>query len=150
MAVQRVVELMRALRDELVDELASRDPASLRRATGRMSLNANTIFSFRRRRDQIFEFPIFAEPAWDILLDLYIAQTQQQRVKVSSVGISSGIPQATAHRWIGLLEHWKLIERELDPSDKRRIFLKLTRKCAQKFDRLFERATWDSGPEDPG
>jgi hypothetical protein len=44
-------------------------------------------------REQFFGPDLFADPAWDILLDLYAARLEQQRVAVSSLCIAAAVPQ---------------------------------------------------------
>lgn len=80
----------------------------------------------RRARDQAFEGSLFLNPAWDILLDLYINHVQGRKECVSNVCIASSAPATTVSRWIALLEKQGLIERASDPNDKRRTLLGLS------------------------
>lgn len=79
----------------------------------------------RRARSSLFDANLFADPAWDILLDLYLANEEQRRVCVSSACIAAAVPSTTALRWITRLETCGLVEREPDRSDARRSFLRL-------------------------
>lgn len=81
----------------------------------------------RRRRQEIFSSELFADPAWDILLDLFVADAERRPVCVSSACIASGVPSTTALRWIKKLEEQRLIERHADAHDGRRQFVSLTR-----------------------
>lgn len=88
---------------------------------------AKQTYAIRRKRAAIFGTDeIFGEPAWDILLDLYIAQGEQQAVSVSSACIGSAAPATTGLRWLGVLADHGLIVREHDPNDQRRILVRLT------------------------
>lgn len=80
---------------------------------------ARRIYDFRRKRERYFPVDLFAEPAWDILLDLYIFRLEGRRATVKSVCIASGVPQTTALRWINLLIEKDLLERTPDEHDSR-------------------------------
>src|SRR3546814_4705778 len=54
----------------------------------------------RRMREQYFPADMFADPAWDMLLDLYAARLDRQPVSVSSLCIAAAVPATTALRWI--------------------------------------------------
>jgi predicted transcriptional regulator len=81
----------------------------------------------RRRREQVFgDASLFGEPAWDIMLDLFVAAAQEKRIAVTSACIGSAVPATTALRWIKILEDRGLIEREVDEGDARRTFVRLS------------------------
>src|SRR3546814_8424141 len=46
----------------------------------------------RRMREQYFPAEMFADPAWDMLLDLYAARLDRQPVSVSSLCIAAAVP----------------------------------------------------------
>jgi hypothetical protein len=80
-----------------------------------------------RRRNKIFQSEeLFGEPAWDILLDLFIAAKERRRVSVTSACIGSAVPSTTALRWISILERQGLLTREADPGDARRVYVRLS------------------------
>lgn len=83
------------------------------------------MISLRRLREKIFPKGLFADPAWDMLLDLYGAHIAQHRVPVSSLCVAAEVPATTALRWIGKLDRSGLIRRERDPHDARRVFISL-------------------------
>lgn len=80
----------------------------------------------RRLRSQFFPEELFADPAWDMLLDLMHANLTRARVSVSSLCLASCVPSTTALRWIRSLENVGLIEREPDLFDARRYFITLS------------------------
>lgn len=80
----------------------------------------------RRLRDQHFAADLFADPAWDMLLDLYAARLEGLRVSVSSLCIAAAVPPTTALRWIGTMHEAGLFEREPDPGDRRRAHITLS------------------------
>ena len=90
---------------------------------------AKQVYRNRRRREQVFgDASLFGEPAWDIMLDLYVAAAQDKRIAVTSACIGSAVPATTALRWIKILEDRGLIEREVDEVDARRTFVRLSPK----------------------
>ncbi len=90
----------------------------------------------RRLRSEYFG-DLFADPAWDILLDLTAARAEHVRVSVTSLCIASGVPPTTALRWIGQMTGAGLLEREEDDSDRRRVFIRLSDKAAEAMARYF-------------
>lgn len=99
---------------------------------------AKQTYADRRKRDGILgDAQLLGEPAWDILLDLYIAQAQGQEVSVSSACIGSAAPPTTGLRWLGVLQEEGLVERINDPSDQRRVLVHLTPFGLDKMDAYF-------------
>lgn len=95
------------------------------------------IVRHRQLRARFFESELFADPAWDILLDLTAARAEHTRVSVSSLCIASGVPTSTALRWIGQLIDAGLLQRLEDDADRRRAFIALTDKAADAMARYF-------------
>lgn len=89
----------------------------------------------RRLRDRFFEGGLFEDPAWDMLLDLLAARLERGQVSVSSLCIAAAVPPTTALRWIAKLTDAGLLDREADPFDKRRAFLKLSPAAATAMQR---------------
>jgi len=92
----------------------------------------------RRLRDHLFSSDLFADPAWDILLDLMAARLEGARVSVSSLCIAAAVPPTTALRWIRQLTERGLLVRQADPNDGRRVFIALSDKGADAVARWFE------------
>lgn len=84
----------------------------------------------RRLRDRFFDPTLFADPAWDMLLDLYAARLEHARVSVSSLCIAAAVPPTTALRWIATMTDAGLLGREADPMDRRRAFVTLSDEAA--------------------
>ncbi len=96
---------------------------------------ARAIYTTRRRRDAIFgKTELFGEPAWDILLDLYVAFVEEKQVSVSSACIGSAAPPTTGLRWLGVLADEGLVVREQDPADQRRVLVRLTDRGVEAMD----------------
>ncbi|MFA7587802.1 MAG: MarR family transcriptional regulator [Novosphingobium sp.] len=91
----------------------------------------------RQARARFFDGELFADPAWDMLLDLTAARAEQQRVSVTSLCIASGVPPTTALRWIGQMVEASLFRRVEDAQDRRRAFIALTDIAADGMARFF-------------
>jgi len=68
-----------------------------------------TIIRHRQLRAKFFDAGLFADPAWDILLDLTAARAEHARVSVTSLCSASGVPPTTALRWIGQMTQGGLL-----------------------------------------
>ena len=95
------------------------------------------IIQHRQSRAKFFDGDLFADPAWDMLLDLTAARVEHQRVSVTSLCIASGVPPTTALRWIGQMTKAGMLERVEDDADKRRAFIALTDPTAEAMARYF-------------
>lgn len=91
----------------------------------------------RQLRARFFDGDLFADPAWDMLLDLTAARAEHVRVSVTSLCIASGVPPTTALRWIGQMIDSALLERVEDETDRRRAFIALTDKASDGMARFF-------------
>jgi hypothetical protein len=87
----------------------------------------------RRLRDQYFRGELFADPAWDMLLDLMAARLEGNRVAVSSLCIAAAVPATTALRWIKALTDRGLFVRSADPEDGRRVYIELSDDAARSL-----------------
>ncbi len=84
------------------------------------------IINARKTRQRYFSSELFADPAWDILLDLAASRLENKSVAVSSACIAAAVPMSTALRWIREMTTAGLLRRWTDPQDKRRDLLELT------------------------
>ena len=91
----------------------------------------------RQARNRFFDGELFADPAWDMLLDLTAARAEHERVSVTSLCIASGVPATTALRWISQMVEAGVFVRVQDDSDKRRAFIALSDDAADAMARYF-------------
>ncbi|GAB7554173.1 hypothetical protein NRB_36840 [Novosphingobium sp. 11B] len=91
----------------------------------------------RQLRARFLDNDLFADPAWDMLLDLTASRLEGKRVSVTSLCIASGVPPTTALRWIGQMVDAGLFVRLSDGADKRRAFIDLSEKALQAMARYF-------------
>jgi predicted transcriptional regulator len=80
----------------------------------------------RQRRKHFLEDMFLGEPAWNMLLDLFVNSALQRRVAVSSICYAAEAPITTALRYIELMAEKGLVERFPDQTDKRRTWIQLT------------------------
>ena len=154
---EREAERLRLLNEEVarlaevLSQLAAERPASLRDRSNAFLAetpvdpdpsprDVRAAIRARRLRDQFFAPELFADPAWDMLLDLYAAQLERRRVSVSSLCIAAAVPPTTALRWIGTMHDANLFGREPDPGDKRRAHITLTQRAADAMRGYFAAA----------
>lgn len=109
----------------LVDQMVSA-PASRLPDQPVTEAYIRALLAMRRKRDRFFEGALFADPAWDILLELYAAVLGQQRMSVGQLCRGAAVPGTTALRWITMLETQGLIDRKPDPRDGRRFYVSLS------------------------
>jgi hypothetical protein len=88
----------------------------------------------RRARSQFFPAELFADPAWDILLDLAAARLEGKRVSISSLCIAADVPTTTALRWIKGMTDAGILVRHDDPDDGRRSFVDMSDETARAMD----------------
>jgi hypothetical protein len=104
------------------------------------------IIKLRRLRERFFPPDLFADPAWDILLDLKAAAQEGQRVSVSSLCIAAAVPPTTALRWISAMTESGMVLRRQDPADARRVFIELSAETSAKMDDYFAAISARSSP----
>lgn len=91
----------------------------------------------RRARADFFGAELFADPAWDILLELHASNLAHRRMSVTDVCNASDVPATTALRWIRTLERGGLLQRRQDPHDGRRTFIELTETASGSISSYF-------------
>ncbi|WP_338243174.1 hypothetical protein [Aurantiacibacter hainanensis] len=80
----------------------------------------------RGSREAIFGTGLFAEPAWDMLLFLFLKAGEQKRVLKTAVTNASGVSHSTALRYLSLLEKEGLVQVEKTQRDNRAQLVSLT------------------------
>jgi DNA-binding MarR family transcriptional regulator len=104
-------------------ETAATGVTTRRKAPRTLAQFAASWRAIRLRRNETLGTAVFRDPAWDILLDLFIASEEGRRVSVTSLCQASGVPTTTALRHVDRLDELGLIDRTADPSDKRRFWI---------------------------
>ena len=70
------------------------------------------------------------EPAWDMLLDLFIQGEEGRLVSVMSVTVAGAAPSTTGLRWLRAMERRGMVVRTHDRVDRRRTFVRLSEDAA--------------------
>lgn len=80
----------------------------------------------RALRADHFPAELFHEPAWDMLLALFVAHEDRRTMNVKALVMCAQTPVTTSQRWLDHLHKLKLIDRVVDPVDRRRVEISLT------------------------
>lgn len=86
---------------------------------------------------------LFGEPAWDVLIDLFIQECEEKPISVSSLWSATGLSESSSKRILQKLYDAKLIFRTVDPTDRRRQFVRLSPSIAKRL-----RAYFSEGSEE--
>jgi hypothetical protein len=82
-----------------------------------------SVIKSRNSRAEIFGTDIFRDPAWDMLLDLYVNRDENRETSVSSLCIAAGVPATTGLRYIAEMEANGFLSRRKDKRDARRVLI---------------------------
>jgi DNA-binding MarR family transcriptional regulator len=146
-----------------IHEEGKRDAAKLARSSGPVVIPAHegedvpaldpsvlaadisAILRIRRMRDEFFQDTLFADPAWDMLLELLEARALGQQLSIIALCESAGVPTTTALRWLNVLVAKGLVERKRDIADRRRVYVEITDIAADALSRWFTKARRQMG-----
>jgi DNA-binding MarR family transcriptional regulator len=101
---------------------------------------AKRIKAIRESRAALLDASLFGEPAWNILLALYIAAGERYALSMSALCAESGAPATTATRSINRMIELEMVRRVPNPSDNRSTYIELTRDTAAKLTELLDSA----------
>lgn len=93
---------------------------------------AKELIAQRQMRRRLFGDALFEGPAWDLLLDLYVAHEEGTAISLTCAGLVGGVPATTALRWIRRLADDGCITRSSDLNDGRRTLIELTPEMRSK------------------
>lgn len=129
-ASRRLVELTEEL-GRLAGEIAETEASAPAQALD--SEFVRTLIRKRRKRSAAFGADLFADPVWDMMLDLLAARLDGRAVRTSSLCIAAGVPTTTALRWIRELTERGLFVRVPDPQDGRGVLIELSEDAAERL-----------------
>lgn len=90
---------------------------------------------------------LLVDPAWDMMIDLFIAVATGERLYVKDLILMSGESVASAMRRIDRLQEAALLARQPDPIDHRRVHVGLTARgqsaMAAMLEHLFDQGSPD-------
>ncbi|WP_116969070.1 hypothetical protein [Blastomonas sp. UPD001] len=87
---------------------------------------ASRYLKLRTQRDAIAGPSLLSDPAWDMLLDLFVGHITGRDVSVTSACVASRRPATTSLRYIERMAKQDLIRREKDSHDHRKVYLRMT------------------------
>ena len=119
--------------DNAPGQRAHPDSHLIERNSAMLASIARSEYEARKSRRRFIDAELLGEPAWDILLDLFIHQTAGRHVSVTSSALASHAPVTTALRYFSVLEEYGFIRRLKSKTDARVTFLVLT---AEGFHRV--------------
>ena len=100
----------------------------------RLPVIAKGLLSERRRRDGCFPPGLFGEPAWELLLALYIGREAGDDMTMRGAAQTARLPYATCARLIERLEAAGLItRRRVTGSHSKKVLVELTEEAADRL-----------------
>lgn len=97
---------------------------------------ARRLYHQRRMRDKAFHPALFGEPAWDLLLELYIAASELRPVSVIAASIAASVSTEEAVRWLTRLEGHGLVEHLYAGREMSRAIVTLSDTAIREMTRL--------------
>lgn len=114
--LRRMAYRMLELADRM--EWGGGDPSedrSHRFESSALAASAATIRRVRRRRVGYFDMKLFGEPAWDMLVEVFIRHARGRTTELGRLLTVSGSAPATAERYLRTLEQAGHLRRHPDP-----------------------------------
>lgn len=94
---------------------------------------AAALHAERGQRAWALESSLFGEPAWDLLLALYVAHGRGYSMKVTDACHESRVPPTTSLRWIEALGKLGYVVRSKHPLDGRVYIVRLTPEAVDRM-----------------
>lgn len=91
-----------------------------------LAAQAKTLLGQRKLRRQFLPPELFHEPAWDMLIALFVSHNDNQPMNIKALVAMADAPVTTSQRWIEHLYKLRLIDRVIDPADRRRVEISLS------------------------
>lgn len=105
--------------------------------------NARAMLRRRLLRQQLLgAAELFGDPAWEMLVDLFIHECERKPISITSLSVTPSLPLSSAIRLCQKLCDAGLIRRVPDPYDGRRTFIRLNPEVSHRI-----RAYFLAGPD---
>ena len=101
------------------------------RATARA--RAERLYAERRRRDALFPDELFGEPAWDLLLAMFVARDRNQAMILCRAYTAAGVTDTTGRRLLDRMEADGLITRRRAPRSRKMRIVELTELAVERL-----------------
>lgn len=96
-----------------------------------------SVIEDRARRLEYFRTELLAEPAWDILLEIYAAELAQHPTTVTQLSARISVPYTTSVRWMKMLESDGLIVRTPHKANAEEVWITLSPRGLEAMDGYF-------------
>jgi DNA-binding MarR family transcriptional regulator len=126
------------IRSTDVDQRGESESGAAFKIGGLSLANARRRYAGRRERDAMFGAALFAEPAWDVLLYLFIAAGEDRLISIREACAASSVPETTALRHIAHLKDRGLLQCRVNPADRRSSYLVASDAAQRKMSLLLE------------
>jgi hypothetical protein len=123
---------------ELEMKTAEQSSASLDFSDEKLATIASSIYQSRRMRANYFDSNLLIDPAWDMLLDLFIQKIRGRRISASGLCLATTVPHTTALRWIVVLEEGGLLRRSKVHEDVLEELVEITPAAFRQMRRFIE------------
>jgi DNA-binding MarR family transcriptional regulator len=97
---------------------------------------ARSLIDMRRLRGNLFGHSFFSDPAWDLLLQLFVHTTSKDPLSLSTLSCESRVPHTSMTRWVAKLRDAGLVSTSEDPADGRRVFVSISTRGKSRMRQL--------------
>jgi DNA-binding MarR family transcriptional regulator len=111
--------------------LASILPSALTGTT--LAAMAERLYQERRRREKYFPAGLFGEPAWDLILALFVALEEGRRLTIAEAYEAAAVRPAAGRRLIARLERTGMVARSFGQEDRRKRYVQLTPNASERL-----------------
>ncbi|WP_395614008.1 transcriptional regulator [Allosphingosinicella sp.] len=94
---------------------------------------AERLYAERRRRDALFPDELFGEPAWDLLLAMFIARDRGQAMILCKAYHAAGVSDTTGRRLLDRMEEEGLITRRRAPRSRKMRIVEMTELAVERL-----------------
>ena len=98
---------------------------------------AEEALRLNRQRMAIVGAELFGDPSWNIMLDLFVRESDGKETTVSSACIGADAPPTTALRHLAHLVERQLVDRTTCSVDHRKVYVRLTDDGRARMLKLF-------------
>lgn len=109
---------------------------SVNRRRSEMVRAAENAIQLRALRCRVMGPQFSDDPCWDLLLCLYINWAEGTKISVTDLAYATNVPAPTVTRWLAALSQQAMVHRDGDPTDGRRIWIKLTNTAVGKVEEV--------------
>jgi DNA-binding MarR family transcriptional regulator len=97
------------------------------------ALMLRSLVKLSNLKKKIFDENQFHDPVWEMFIELALASSTGRQLSVTSLSLASNAPASTAVRYIDIMVQKGMFEKVVDRNDRRRTFVRLTEKGAEKM-----------------